>query len=186
MKFLFPAVHRRLISFIACSLLFVAIPKSSAATDDPISSARPAANAWLSLIDNGQYANSYIAAGDGLHQTVNQDKWTLVLKSMRPVWGELVSRTEDKHLYQPNGIQGLNGECMVISYNTSFKKLPQAMEMVILRFEDGKWRGVGYTAGPKASGDAPNHSVQQPVTETSTTVHNQADSKPAPPPAKSH
>jgi hypothetical protein len=172
MKFILPMVRCGLIPLIVGCLFLVAVPKCLA-DDDPISSVRPAAKAWLAMIDAGQYDTSYSAAGDGLHQSVAQTKWIAVLKALRPVWGEVVLRTEAKHLYQPNGITGLSGECMAISYDTSFKNLPVAQEVLILRLEDGKWRGVGYTAGPKPTGDvtAPSPTDTMPVTEVQNTVH---------------
>jgi len=190
MKFFLSVARRGLIPLIAVGFLFVSIPKCLA-EDDPIASVRPAAKAWLGMIDAGQYQESYSAAGQGLHQTTAQDRWILILKSLRPVWGPVTSRTEGKHVYQPNGITGLSGECMAIAYDTSFKNLPAAQELVILRFEDGKWRGVGYTAGPKPPPDPTAASPMDtpPVTQTQSEVHSlpgQPINKPTPATSHTH
>ena len=144
-------IHRGLIPFVVCCLLFVAILRCPAA-DDPFDSALPAAQAWLGLIDAGNYDGSYDTAGRGLYEKVPTKKqWVTALKIMRAPWGGVVNRSPIQHLYQPNGIIGLNGECMLIAFDTSTKKDSDTKEVVVLRFEDGKWRGVGYTMGAKSN-----------------------------------
>ena len=164
-------IQRLLFSLVTFSILLNATPRCLAAGEDPVSTALPAAQAWLGQIDAGLYVESYSAGGEGLHEQITQDKWVLALKTLRPAWGQMISRKEVSHFYQPNGIQGLAGECIGIAYDTTFSKMPEAREVVIMRFEDGKWRGVGYTFGTKASSETSSQ-YQQPVTETSSsTVH---------------
>jgi hypothetical protein len=54
---------------------------------------------------------------------------------------------------------------MVITYATSFKKLDSGIEVIVLQWENGQWRGVGYTAGPKSTAPA-----DQPPPESQTDV----------------
>ena len=42
---------------------------------------------------------------------------------------------------------------MVITYDTSFKNMDPVTEVVVLKWQDGKWRGAGYNAGPKQAVD---------------------------------
>ena len=86
----------------------------------------------------------------------------------------MVSRHQLSHVYKPDGFEGAEGEFLVITYDTAFQKLPTATELVVLRWEDGQWRGAGYNAGPKSTNDAlppdtsPNGST---VIQTEHTAH---------------
>jgi len=66
---------------------------------------------------------------------------------------------------------------MIITYDTSFKSLPTATETIVLKWEDGKWRGAGYSAGPKTS---PN-SAPPPEPEPTTEIHTETHVTPPPP-----
>jgi len=182
MHFLVP----RFLAALAASYFFAfsAIP-ASAAANDPINNALPAAKAWLALIDAGKYDESYDVAGQGLYQKVsNKREWETALKIIRGAWGNVQNRKESQHLYQPNGIVGLNGECMAIAFDTNTEKQGGVVEMVIMRFEDGKWRGVGYTMGAKTA-QTPEGAPAAVSTTTSNVISNDAKQKPSAP-VKSH
>lgn len=145
-------IHRLLLPLLSCGFLFASFSSCVASNNDPDNSALAAAQAWLGLIDAGKYEESYDAAGQGLYEKVPDKKeWINSLKIIRGSWGPIVSRKETQHLYQPNGIVGLNGECMAISFDTATAKQSSVVEMVIMRYEDGRWRGVGYTIGSKTN-----------------------------------
>lgn len=179
-------MSRHLVTILAAFLLLTLVPRVATAEDDPIVPARKAALAWLTLIDSGQYEASYSVGGDALHQIITRDKWDVVLKTLRPAIGTMTSRTEVKHLYQPNGIQGLSGQCMVIAYNTVFKGQDEGVEVVILHLENNQWRGVGYTVGPKPGTATAGPSPTAPMVQsTSGTTHSnpqpqQSTSSPSP------
>ena len=147
------------------SLLFLAAHPCPAASGDASDAALVAANAWIALIDAGKYIESYEAGCAEFHQKVEQSKWVLVLKAFRPAYGKVVSRRETSHVIQENGINGLDGECVVITYDTSFSRLPDGFEQVILKLENGKWRGAAYQAGPKASSE-PATNLPPPQVQT--------------------
>jgi hypothetical protein len=155
---------------IACCFLKLGMTSSSATDDDRINSALPAALAWVAQIDAGNYDDSYLTAGVALHEKVKQDQWDLVLKTIRPPWGNVVSRKVISHVYKPDGVSGLNGECMVITYATSFKKLDSGFEVVVLQWEDGQWRGVGYRAGPKSTPTPTDQPPPESQTDVQTTT----------------
>ncbi len=143
--------------------LFASSHALKADPDD--AAAQVAAKAWIAQIDSGQYLESYDAGCAEFRQKVTQDKWVLVLKAFRPSFGDVVSRRETSHEYKADGVNGLDGQCMVINYDTTFSHLHVGYETVILKLEDGKWRGAAYVAGPKTEGqDAAN--VQAPQVET--------------------
>ena len=103
-----------------------------------------------------------------MHDKVPQDRWEEVLKALRIPWGPVVSRKQISHIYKPNGYEKSEGEFLVITYDTSFKELSPARETVVLKWEDGKWRGAGYNAGPKPPPD--DGSVPTPPPPT-TEIH---------------
>jgi hypothetical protein len=80
------------------------------------------------------------------------------------------------HVYQPNGVKGLEGECMTITYNTNFKNYNNVTETVVLKWEDGEWRGAGYFAGVKADPNAPPPEPNY-TTEVQTQEHATAPPK---------
>jgi hypothetical protein len=155
--------------FAAVSLLLVAMPNATASAEDQAEQAVSDSKNWVSEIDAGKYEESYNFACDAMREKVPQDHWVTVLKSLRSPWGSVVSRKQLSHIYKPNGIPGLEGECMVITYDTSFKKLDPATEIIVLKWENGKWRGAGYNAGPKVSPeDAQAAAAAPPASETET------------------
>jgi len=165
-----------LIAGILC-FLFTTMPKVLASAEDEIDSALATSKAWVAQIDAGQYDESYEAGCDAMHDKVPQDRWAQVLKALRVPWGPVVNRTQVSHIYKPNGYEGSEGEFMVITYDTSFTKLGEATEVVVLRWEDGKWRGAGYNAEPKPPAD---DNSAPPPPDSTTEVHTDEHVTPQP------
>jgi hypothetical protein len=159
------------------SLLFTAAPKALASAEDQIDQGLTASKTWVALIDAGQYDDSYAFGCDAMHDKVRQDRWSVVLKALRAPWGPVVNRTQVSHVYEPNGYEGTEGEFMVVTYQTSFQKLSGATEVVILKWEDGKWRGAGYNAGVKPS---PDDDDSTPIPASTTETQTQEHVKPQP------
>ena len=121
---------------------------------------------WLAEIDAEKYDESYEEGCTAFHNKVSHDEWLTVLKALRPSIGTLVNRKELKHTYKPDGYEGLEGECMVIMYAATFTKLGPTLEVVVLKREDGKWRGAGYNAQPQQG----ESSQPPPPPESSTSM----------------
>ncbi len=142
-----------------------------AVSDEQIQSALPAAENWVAQVDAGHYDDSYLAGSTILHEQVSQTQWVEVMKTLRPRWGSVLSRKVVSHVYKPDGFAGKDGEFMVITYDTSFKELEAGMEVVVLRWEDGQWRGAGYTAGAKPK----SHDDQSPDQDQDQDQSSQTD-----------
>jgi len=138
--------------------------------------ATPVAKAWLDQIDAGLYEESYLNAGEALHTKVSEDKWLKILQVIRKPQGKVLSRELVDQDYKPNGFEGVSGEYVLLSYETSFEKLPSQKELVVLKREDGKWQTVGYNFGPKdtstADAPAPTDTTTSQTTVTPTTQGN--------------
>ena len=158
--------------FVAFLLFFATRQDAAASAEDQIAQAIAAAKNWVGQIDAGKYEESYSFACTEMQDKTPVDRWIAVLKALRTPWGPVVSRSQLSHIYKPNGVSGLNGECMVITYETSFKNMTPATEVVILKWQDGQWRGAGYRAGPKTSPDDTASAPASPsTTETQTEPH---------------
>ena len=162
-RFVFPLLLTTLLV-----LLVATMPKSFGSAQDEVPQALAASKGWVTQIDAGHYEESYDFACGEMHDKVPEDHWVDVLKALRTPWGPVLSRTQISHVYKPDGVRGLPGECMVITYDTSFKKLAPATEEIILKWEDGKWRGAAYTAGPKSS---PDDASASPALDSNTETH---------------
>jgi hypothetical protein len=160
-----------LLTGIAC-LVVVAASQAFASAEDQIDSALTVSKAWVAQIDAGNYDESYAFGCDAMHDKVPQDRWTLLLKTFQALYGPMVSRTQISHVYKPNGYEGTEGEFLIITYQSSFKKLDDATEVVVLKWDDGKWRGAGYSAGPRPTPDDGTDTTVSPgATETHTEPH---------------
>jgi hypothetical protein len=155
-------------------LLWAASPNASASAEDQVDNALAVSKTWVSQIDAGQYDESYAFGCGAMHDKVPQDRWSEILKALRTPWGPVVSRKQISHIYKPDGFEGTEGEFMVITYDTSFQHVGPATEVVVLKWEDGQWRGGGYNASPKgpADGEAPSDYT------SSTEVHTDEHVKP--------
>jgi hypothetical protein len=161
-----PTGHKnRFVRFLFPVLLALLAPlRVHASASQQIDQAVNASKAWISEIDAGKYDDSYSFTCEEVRQKFPQDRWVDVLKTIRTPWGVALDRHQLSHVYQPNGVKGLEGECMVITYNTNFKNMANATETVVLKWEDGQWRGAGYFAGVKTDPDAqpaaPNYTTE--------------------------
>jgi hypothetical protein len=130
------------------TLLITGASTAFATAEEHVNDGLLVSKSWMTQIDNGSYDDSYAVASDSMHEKVQQDHWSIILKTMRGMWGPVVTRQQLSHVYKPDGFEGTEGEFLVITYGTSFKNLNEAKEVVVLRWEDGKWRAAGYNAAP--------------------------------------
>jgi len=178
MKTARPPMFKSVLFLAAVSgFLFAAMPKVLASAEDQIDNALAASKAWVAQIDAGQYEESYAFGCGAMHDKVPQDQWIRVLKALRSPWGAVASRKQISHIYKPNGYEGSEGEFTIITYDTSFQRLGAATEVIVLKWEDGKWRGAGYNAGPKPS---PDDGSAPPSAPSTTETHTDSHVKPQP------
>jgi hypothetical protein len=156
---------------LTLALLLAVMSNAGASAEDQVGQAEALSKAWIGQIDAGKYEESYGFACGAMRDKVKEDRWVLVLKSLRTPFGEVVSRKQLSHVYMPNGVPGLDGECVVLKYDTSFKNLDPATETIVLKWEDGKWRGAGYNVGPKPTDDSQQPYTPPTNTETHTDTH---------------
>jgi murein L,D-transpeptidase YcbB/YkuD len=127
-----------------------ATPEASVASTEPaandaVSAATSAAEAWLQLVDQHQYDQSYSTAAAVFRGAVTQDDWSKAVGGVRGPLGNLVSRKLGAAHYATSLPGAPDGKYVVIQYDTSFEKKASAVETVTpMQDPDGVWRVTGY------------------------------------------
>jgi hypothetical protein len=141
-----------LLPTIALLLCLTGMLRADPADDSRAKEATTAAGQWLAEIDANKVEESYEQGCTAFHNKVSKQQWITVLKALRPSIGNLTSRSEQSAEYKPDGFEGLEGECVVIKYSSVFTVIGPALEVVVMKREDGQWRGAGYNVQPQSSG----------------------------------
>jgi hypothetical protein len=104
-----------------------------------------AAQTWLSLVDQGKYADSWDNAAAYFKNAVTREQWQQSLNAVRKPLGKMVSRKEKSSKFTKTLPGAPDGEYVVIQFATSFENKKAAVETVTpMREKDGKWRVSGY------------------------------------------
>ena len=113
--------------------------------DEKIEVAESAALEWLSLVDSGEYGESWKTGAGLLKRAVTEDQFSHSLDVARGAFGGLISRDIVTRSYETSLPGAPDGEYVVIQYKTSFEKKKEAVETVTPMLEtDGTWRVSGY------------------------------------------
>lgn len=102
-----------------------------------------AARAWLALVDQGRWNDSFDGTGPVFHAVNTSERWAALSKVVRAPLGSVVSRTAVSHervATPPHGYE-------VIKFRTSFAGRPQATETVSLVRDGAGWKVEGYFIG---------------------------------------
>lgn len=104
-----------------------------------------AADAWLALVDRGDYEKSWSQAAALFRNAVTADQWSQQLRAARAPLGGLVSRKVKSKQYAESLPGAPDGKYVVIQYETSFQNKKSAVETVTPMMDsDGTWRVSGY------------------------------------------
>ena len=130
---------------VVCGILTVAIAGPSPAEEKPEEVAAGRAEAWLALVDVGDYGQSWEDAAKIFKQAVTKDQWTAAGKAAREPLGKLKSRKSKSRQYTRTLPGAPEGEYVVIQYDSSFESKVEAVETIIpMKDPDGTWRVSGY------------------------------------------
>jgi hypothetical protein len=104
-----------------------------------------AAEAWLALVDDGKYAESWDEAANYLRGAVAKDDFVKSLSGVRKPLGKLKSRVIKSKAYRTSLPGAPDGKYVVIQYKTVFENKESAVETVTPMLDkDQKWRVSGY------------------------------------------
>lgn len=136
-------ITRGLSLVVALFALFVSLPLK--AEVDPLQAPESAAEKWVQLLDNGNYAGSWDAGSKTFQTTIPKNRWEILMEQIRKPLGEVTERKVLDHriAQDPAGLPA--GEYRVIIYQTQFSKKGSARELLTLTLgEDGVWRILTY------------------------------------------
>lgn len=103
-----------------------------------------AANAWVSLIDDQRWEESWNAAGTLFKSQMPQRRWASTVRPVRELLGALSSRSV-KSVTKTKSLPGApDGDYEVVQFQTSFANKASASETVVLSHEASGWRVDGY------------------------------------------
>lgn len=107
--------------------------------------AREAALAWLALIDDGKYRESWEEAASLFKSRISRDRWMDAVRSAQAPFGKVRSRSLLGAEYETEIPGAPDGEYVVIRYRVAFEHKENAVETVTPMLEqDGIWRVSGY------------------------------------------
>ncbi len=103
------------------------------------------ANKWLSLNDNGQYADGWDQTAELFKRAVEKQTWEKQLTAVREPLGKVISREVIKKEYMTSVPGAPDGGYVKIQYKTDFENKKNAIETVTpMKDKDGQWRVAGY------------------------------------------
>jgi hypothetical protein len=133
------AQMKRIISTMLAMAIALAVYAAPSEKD-----AQASAEAWLALVDNQKYAESWTEASSMFRSQITRDKWVEMVSSVRDPLGPVTSR-KLLNVTLSKSLPGVpDGDYAVVQFQTSFKNKSQAAETVTQTLEEGKWKTAGY------------------------------------------
>jgi hypothetical protein len=104
-----------------------------------------AADAWLAVVDEGRYGDSWEQACAYFRNAVPKDQWERQAAGVRRPLGKVLARELDSAKYTTVLPGAPDGEYVVIQYKTKFENKASSIETVTpMRDQDGTFRVSGY------------------------------------------
>jgi hypothetical protein len=104
-----------------------------------------ASQAWLVLVDAGNYQASWQQAASYFKNAVDKDQWESSMIAYRQPLGNALSRKIISKKYTQSLPGAPDGEYVVIQYRSAFENKASAIETVTPMLDtDGNWRVSGY------------------------------------------
>jgi hypothetical protein len=137
---------RRTLAIVTVALA-LSTPLGALAESPDESEARAveAAEAWLAIVDAGDYGKSWDEAAKLFRGAVTKEAWERAVAAVRTPLGEVTSRTVKAKAYRTSLPGAPDGHYVVIQFDTSFANKREAVETVTPMLDaDGAWRVSGY------------------------------------------
>ena len=138
----------RTISILMFTLLLIVWGGTVTAHADgqaAVEQAKKATEAWLKLIDEGKYRESWEQASTSFKDHVTAEQWEKMVGDARKPFGAVVSRNFKLAHYSTSLPGAPDGEYVVIQYDTSFANKKASVETITPMLDkDGQWRVSGY------------------------------------------
>lgn len=132
----------RAIALICCLVAVAALPARAAETSE--AAALQAAEAWLKLIDAGQYGASWDEASAMFRKAVSRSMWEKKAAAAREPLGKVISRKVASKQLTHELPGAPDGTYVVLTFETKFEHKERGIETLTMMLDDGKFRGAGY------------------------------------------
>jgi len=126
------------------AVLFALLIPVAALAADASTDATAAAKAWLALVDQGNFAQSWTDSSALMKARKSQADWIKAVQPIHDQLGAVVSR-------QPAGVDLMkalpgapDGDYAIVHFNTTFAKKAASKETVTMMMDGGKWKCAGY------------------------------------------
>jgi hypothetical protein len=133
---------RRPIALTFFLLAVAAAPAGAAETSE--AAALQAAEAWLKLIDAGQYGASWDEASASFRKAVSRSVWEKKAAAAREPLGKVLSRKVASKQLTHELPGAPDGTYVVLTFDTRFEHKERGVETVTMMLDDGRFRGAGY------------------------------------------
>jgi hypothetical protein len=134
----------RIGSLVVVLVVAAALHGWAGAQEEAIEAARTSARAWLALMDDNQYEETWDQAGQILKAAVSRDEWARKMSVTLGPLGKAESRAVRSSEYSTTMPGAPDGHYVVVKFDTTFQNKQTALETVTLREEDGAWKVEGY------------------------------------------
>lgn len=126
-------------------LTFKTGPSADEATNQTIQGATQAAQAWLALMDEGNYSNCWAGASAIVQGAITEAAWENAMNTFRKPLGVLVSRHLKSAQLMTEMPGAPDGQYVLMQFDTSLANKNTALETVTFVLEkDGTWKAAGY------------------------------------------
>lgn len=102
------------------------------------------AKAWLVLIYDNNYSQSWDNAASLFQRAVTKEQWTQQLSGIVPPLGQVISRDVISSEYHTTLPGAPDGEYIVIQFKTSFENKNESIETVTQMKDGDQWKVSGY------------------------------------------
>lgn len=139
-------MFKHTIYVLAACAMFIGCSKKQepvAAVNTPDSAPVAAARAWLNVVDQGKYTDSWSGTSGYFQGIVSAAQLNQSLSAVRKPMGTIVSRvtiSEDAMTSMPGAP---DGRYVVTQFKTEFSNKKSAVETVTVSM-DGEWKVAGY------------------------------------------
>jgi hypothetical protein len=138
-------MNRRKWGFIIVMVSMLSFSPAIQADQSAEEAAVAASQAWLALVDEGNYSGSWEEAAEYFRLAVTMEQFQRSMTAFRGPLGKVVSRELEAKEYTRTLPGAPDGEYVVIQYETSFENKKSAVETITPMLDnDGKWRISDY------------------------------------------
>ena len=125
-----------------CLLAVAAAPARAGDTSE--AAALQAAEAWLKLIDAGQYGASWDEASSMFRKAVSRSVWEKQAAAAREPLGKVLGRKVATKQLTHELPGAPDGTYVVLIFDTRFEHKERGHETVTMMLDGGRFRGAGY------------------------------------------